>query len=67
MDGRDLLKEVIPQWDESVRIIDIALKLPNFLSKVINAKGNSFYGSFHIGAMYNLKNFDNMIVSKYTT
>ena len=35
-----------------------------FLSKVINAKGYKFYGMFHLGATYNLKNFDNMIVGK---
>ena len=35
-----------------------------FLSRVINAKGYKFYGTFHLGATYNLKNFDNMIVGK---
>ena len=37
---------------------------PPFLSRVINAKGYKFYGTFHLGATYNLKNFDNMIVGK---
>ena len=36
-----------------------------FLGKIINAKGYKFYGTFHIGAIYNLKNFEKMIVGKY--
>ena len=36
----------------------------SFLSSVINSKGYKFYGTFHLGATYNLKNFDNMIVGK---
>ena len=65
MDGRDLMKDICPVWDpkKGLRLI-IEGVLP-FLSKVINAKGYKFYGTFHLGATYNLKNFDNMIVGKF--
>ena len=67
MDGRDLMKEICPNWNEKIGFKGILEGLLPFLSRVINAKGYKFYGQFHLGATYNLKNFDNMIVGKYTT
>ena len=65
MDGRDLLSEICPSWNPKSGLKPILEGFLPFLSKVINAKGYKFYGSFHLGATYNLKNFDNMIIGKY--
>jgi hypothetical protein len=64
MDGRDLMKEICPVWKSKNGFKQILEGLLPFLSRVINAKGYKFYGTFHLGATYNLKNFDNMIVGK---
>ena len=64
MDGRDLLNEICPKWTPEYKLIDIAKKITPFLEGVINYKGYKFYGRFIIGAVYNLTNFDNMLVSK---
>ena len=62
MDGRDLMKEICPNWNSKGGFKMILEGFLPFLSRVINAKGYKFYGTFHLGAIYNLKNFDNMIV-----
>ena len=64
MDGRDLLDEICPNWNPKSGLKPIFEGFLTFLSRVINAKGYKFYGTFHLGATYNLKNFDNMIVGK---
>ena len=65
MDGRDLLKDICPNWEPKSHLKPILEGMLTFLSRVINARGYKFYGTFHLGATYNLKNFDNMIVGKY--
>lgn len=64
MDGRDLFKEICHEWSTTTGLRTIIEGMVPFLSKVINSKGYKFYGTFHLGATYNLKNFDNMIVGK---
>ena len=64
MDGRDLLKEICPEWKAKSGLKPILEGILPFLGKVINAKGYKFYGTFHLGSIYNLKNFENMIVGK---
>jgi hypothetical protein len=64
MDGRDLLKDIYPKWSQKTTIRQLIEGMIAFLGKVINAKGYKFYGTFHIGSIYNLKNFENMIVGK---
>jgi hypothetical protein len=64
MDGRDLLPDIFPNWTPNSTILEIANFLPKFLTKVLNSKLYKFYGTFHIGAIYDLKNFNNMLVSK---
>ena len=64
MDGRDLLKDICPNWGPKIGLKSIIDGMLLFLSKVINARVYKFYGTFHLGAIYNLKNFDNMIVGK---
>ena len=65
MDGRDLMAEIYPNWvSNKTKLIDIVKQVTPFCEKVINYRTNKFYGTFHLGAVYNMKNFDNMIVSK---
>ena len=64
MDGRDLLKDICPNWNSKSGLKPILEGILPFLSRVINARGYKFYGTFHLGSVYNLKNFDNMIVGK---
>ena len=64
MDGRDLLKDICPSWNSKSGLKSILEGILPFLSRVINARGYKFYGTFHLGSVYNLKNFDNMIVGK---
>ena len=64
MDGRDLLKDICPNWGSKSGLKPILEGMLPFLSRVINARGYKFYGTFHLGSTYNLKNFDNMIVGK---
>ena len=65
MDGRDLLNDICPTWEPKSGLKPIIEGMLTFLSRVINARGYKFYGTFHLGATYNLKNFDNMIVGKF--
>ena len=65
MDGRDLLKDICPGWNSKSGFKPILDGMLPFLSRVINARGYKFYGTFHLGSTYNLKNFDNMIVGKF--
>ena len=65
MDGRDLMHEIYPQWNANkTKLIDIVKKVTPFCARVINYKNYKFYGAFYLGAVYYMKNFDNMIVSK---
>ena len=64
MDGRDLFRNICPLWTVKSGLKPILEGMLPFLGRVINAKGYKFYGTFHLGATYNLKNFDNMIVGK---
>ena len=65
MDGRDLLIEIYPRWvANKTKLIDIVQKVTPFCARVINYRTYKFYGTFHLGAIYYMKNFDNMIVSK---
>ena len=65
MDGRDLMPEICPRWtSKKTKLIDIVRNVTTFCAKVINYRNYKFYGKFHLGAVYFMKNFDNMIVSK---
>ena len=65
MDGRDLLKNIFPNWTSKNTIVEIVNEIPHFIEKVINAIGYKFYGEFHLGSSYDMKNFDNMIVNSF--
>jgi hypothetical protein len=65
MDGRDLSSEICQKWNQNTTLLEIADNIPKFVIRVLNSKIYNFYGTFHLGAIYDLKNFNNMLVSKF--
>jgi len=63
MDGRDLSPDISPDWSAKSNILEIANNIPKFVVKILNSKTYRFYGTYHLGAVYDLKNFNNMLVS----
>ena len=62
MDGRDLAPSIILKWTPELSILGIANTIPIFIKKVLLADDYQFYGTFYINAVYDMKNFDNMLV-----
>jgi len=61
-----LITEICPLWHpENISIISIINKLPDFIAKIKSSKVMQIYGNFEVGAIYYLKNYDNMSVSNY--
>ena len=66
MDGRNLSNEIITSYEPTTTTLyDIAQMIPKFVKKVLNLTSYYFYGSFSVGAVYDLKNFNNMLVSSF--
>lgn len=65
MDGRDLAPSVILKWTPELSILGIANTIPIFIKKVLLASDYQFYGTFYINSVYDMKNFDNMLVSNF--
>lgn len=65
MDGRDLFFEICKNYNNNKKIYQIANEIPKFIHKVMTSKVYNFYGTFHLGALYDMKNFSNMLVSKF--
>ncbi len=65
MDGRDLSYEICEEWNSNMSLLDAANSIPKFLTRVLSSKIYKFYGTFNLGAIYDLKNFNNMLVSKF--
>ena len=65
MDGRNLSNEIIDKWDPKMSLYDVALLIPDFIKKVLSNSNYTFYGTFNIGAVYDLNNFNNMLVNTF--
>lgn len=65
MDGRDLSSEICQNWSPNSNLLEVANSIPNFLIRVLDSKLYKYYGQFHLGAIYDLKNFNNMLVSRH--
>ena len=65
MDGRNLSPSIILKWVPELSLFGIAKTIPIFIKKVLNAKDYEFYGEFAINSVYELKNFNNMLVSNF--
>jgi hypothetical protein len=64
MDGRDLSCEICQKWNMDTTLLEVTHNIPKFITRVLNSKLYNYYGKFHLGAIYDLKNFNNMLVSK---
>lgn len=65
MDGRNLSKSIILKWAPQIALIDIINTIPIFIKKVLTAKVYEFYGDFTLNSVYNLKNYNNMLVNSF--
>ena len=65
MDGRNLSKSIILKWTPQITLMDIIKTFPLFIKKVLTAKVYEFYGEFTLNSVYNLKNYNNMLVNTF--
>ena len=65
MDGRDLAPSIILKWTPELSLLGIANTIPIFIKNVLLASDYQFYGTFYINSVYDMKNFDNMLVSNF--
>ena len=65
MDGRNLAKSIILKWAPEISLIDVVNTMPIFIKKVLTAKVYEFYGEFCLYSVYNLKNYNNMLVNNF--
>ena len=65
MDGRDLSPSIILKWTPELSLLGIANTIPVFVKNVLLATDYRFYGIFYLNTVYDMKNFDNMLVSNF--
>ena len=65
MDGRDLSPSIILKWTPELSLLGIANTIPVFIKNVLLATDYRFYGIFYLNTVYDMKNFDNMLVSNF--
>ena len=65
MDGRNLSSSIILKWVPELSILGVARTIPVFIKKVLMAKDYEFYGEFCVNSVYDMKNFNNMLVSNF--
>jgi ubiquitin-protein ligase len=65
MDGRNLSTSIIPNWNSETSLTTLAKSLPNFIKQILTSTSYCFYGTFQLGSVYDLKNFNNMLVNTF--
>ena len=65
MDGRNLSNSIITEWKAQLKLNEIALLIPKFIKNILNNEAYNFYGFYSIDAVYDLKNFNNMLVNTF--
>ena len=65
MDGRNLSNSIILKWAPEISLLDVVNTIPIFIKKVLTAKVYEFYGEFRLNSVYNLKNYNNMLVNNF--
>ena len=65
MDGRNLSKSIIKEWKPQMKLDQIAVLIPDFIKNILNSEAYNFYGFYSIDAVYDLKNFNNMLVNTF--
>ena len=53
------------KWTPLNALIDIINTIPIFIKKVLTSKVYEFYGEFTLNSVYNLKNYNNMLVNSF--
>jgi hypothetical protein len=65
MEGRNLSNSIIIKWAPEISLLDVVNTIPIFIKKVLTAKVYEFYGEFRLNSVYNLKNYNNMLVNNF--
>ena len=65
MDGRNLSNSIIIKWAPEISLLDVVNTIPIFIIKVLTAKVYEFYGEFRLNSVYNLRNYNNMLVNNF--
>ena len=65
MDGRNLSNSIIGEWKPQMKLDQIGVLIPDFIKNVLNNQTYNFYGFYSIDAVYELKNFNNMLVNTF--
>ena len=65
MDGRNLSCSIILKWIPEISLLSVINTIPVFIKNVLMAKDYEFYGEFAINSVYDMKNFNNMLVSNF--
>ncbi len=65
MDGRNLSCSIILKWIPEISLLSIVNTIPVFIKKVLMARDYEFYGEFCVNSVYDMKNFNNMLVSNF--
>ena len=65
MDGRNLSNSIIKEWKPQMKLDEVAVLIPDFIKNVLNNEAYNFYGFYSIDAVYDLKNFNNMLVNTF--
>jgi hypothetical protein len=66
MDGRNLSNSIIKDWKPTMKLDQIAVLIPAFIKNVLNNEAYNFYGFYSVDAVYDLKNFNNMLVNTFS-
>ena len=66
MDGRNLSNSIIQKWKPETKLDKIAILIPDFIKNILTNDTYNFYGFYAIDAVYDLKNFNNMLVNTFT-
>ena len=65
MDGRNLSCSIILKWIPEISLLSVINTIPVFIKNVLIAKDYELYGEFAINSVYDMKNFNNMLVSNF--
>ena len=65
MDGRNLSNSIIEDWKPQMKLDEIAVLISKFIKNILNSQAYNFYGFYSIDAVYDLKNFNNMLVNTF--
>ena len=65
MDGRNLSNSIILKWNPLISLSSIAKTIPVFIKQILLSTSYHFYGKFELGAVYDLRNFNNMLVNYF--